>query len=228
MLIDLQRAAAATGVAYRRLRARLLAQAVEPLLPETADWRLRLAADALSLWRSAAEECVCVELFAAGMYRTGRGAYLGGAPSPWTRANDIVALGPEMQPRVVELLWFERAWSDSRELAALMMALTLFGDGRAVPALAALTGEHEVPDALKARAAETLGRLGHPAGMPALARLLADARAPAAARRAAARWLGIRGVREAASLLARVAGDVGEEEALREDALDALRRPYFP
>ena len=164
-----------------------------------------------------------MEAIAAVKYRAGAGAYLSGAPPAWTRANDILALGPAMLPRVLELLWFER-WSDPAELSALLMSLTLFGSGSAVPPLAALL-EEDVPDVAKERIAETLGRLDHPTGMPVLAQLLADAHSPVAARREAARWLGIRGVTAAKPLLEQVASDAGEDAALRDDAAEALRRP---
>ena len=50
MMDELQRA---TGIDYRRSRARLLELPDLPVIGAAADWRLRLAADALALWRSA-------------------------------------------------------------------------------------------------------------------------------------------------------------------------------
>lgn len=196
MMDDLQRAAAATGDEYRRLRGRLLSQTESVAVDPAEGWPVQLAAAALALWRSSPEECASVEAIAAGMYRVGRGSYLGGAPAAWTRAGDIAALGPAFLPRVLELLWFERSWRDAAELSALLMALTLFGGGEAVAPLSALLAEAGLADAEMERIAETLGRLGDPAGMPALARLADDAQAPLGARREAARWLGIHGVRE--------------------------------
>jgi HEAT repeat protein len=164
-----------------------------------------------------------VEALAAGDFHRGPGVPLGGSPAPWDRAREIAALGAEAFPRVIVLL-AERRWRDLPGLNALLTALVLLGDPRAVAPLTTLLEELADRPEEQARVAEALGRLGFPEGLPPLLRLLGRRTAGPQARREAARWLGVREHREAVPRLQEVFLDRSEPMLLRADAASSLGR----
>jgi hypothetical protein len=228
-LAALRDAARARGAGYRTARERLLAGGEwldsalrDPSRLET--WPLRRLAEALRLWRADSGLCESVARTAAGAVSRGPGTPVGGRVAPWDRAQEIVRLGATALPRVIELLWLERDWADDAELSALLTAVFLFGDLRALAPVAALLEGLRGHPGEQALCAETLGRLGHPAAEPPLLRLLADRTAGREPRREAARWLGLLGSGEAVASLQRVFLDTAEPMLLRADAAVALGR----
>lgn len=191
-----QTAVTSRGEAYREAKEAILALADEERRAALAELHRR--ASSANRW----EETLTARILAGWMERPEDfercAAYAHGelpGPEPLAgftarhRAVAISQIGPEVTPRVLEMVYKDPQAREPRVQASLFGALVYLEDPLAVPPMIALVEEEDADPGVREQAMNVLSRLGDPRGLEPLLRLTEDADAEASTRETAIRAL---------------------------------------